>query len=429
MQPRLSKPAWWGGERHRWFTLIVFVILASLDNAARGVLPPLYAVMARHFQVSEAALGYVSALGTLVVAITAVAWGYKGDQGDRKRLLLYGTLIWSSAMFMTGLSQSYLQLLIFQLITAVGIGCIASIGFSVVNDFIPPGRRGLALSFWGLSQGGGGGIGAMLGGFLGASNWPLPFFMVAAAGLLFAFFYLFTFEPKRGRTETELTSLFATGENYRYQIRWEDLRLMLFRRSNLWLMLQAFLATITYGSLVWMPRLFISRLETAGYSLETATMAGNFFSLIFQTGFYFAILAGHLGDRWQRRRPGGRALLCALGIWASIPFQILVFLVPLRGLEIPAEGGVITVAVATLLSIVTNPWVAVVFGLSLVAIALSSVDIPNRSATLAEVNLPEHRGTMAGFLLVAIGLGVALGNALAGLSFGYLENSFAPPLN
>ena len=38
-------------------------------------------------------------------------------------------------------------------------------------------------------------------------------------------------------------------------------------------------------------------------------------------------------------------------------------------------------------------------------------------------------GTMAGFLSVAIGLGVALGNALAGLSFGYLENSFAPPLN
>src|SRR5688572_5104336 len=73
MQYRFFKPAWWGGERHRWFTLIVFVILASLDNAARGVLPPLYAVMARHFQVSESAMGYVSALGILVVAITAVA--------------------------------------------------------------------------------------------------------------------------------------------------------------------------------------------------------------------------------------------------------------------------------------------------------------------------------------------------------------------
>ena len=63
------------------------------------------------------------------------------------------------------------------------------------------------------------------------------------------------------------------------------------------------------------------------------------------------------------------------------------------------------------------------------AIALSSVDIPNRSALLAEVNLPEHRGTMAGFFTVAIGVGVASGNALAGLSFGYLENSFPAPLN
>ena len=70
---RRSKAAWWGNERHQLFTLIVFVILASLDNAARGVLPPLYAVMARHFQVSESALGFVSALGILVVAGTAVA--------------------------------------------------------------------------------------------------------------------------------------------------------------------------------------------------------------------------------------------------------------------------------------------------------------------------------------------------------------------
>ena len=171
--------SWWGSSGHKVFTVVVFIVLASLDNAARGVFPPLYAVMARDLGVQESSLGFVSALNILVVAVSALLWGYWGDKGNRKRLLLIGTLIWSTAMFLTGLSQNYWQLLFFQLVTAVGIGCISSVGFSVISDFISPVRRGLAMSFWGLSQGGGGGAGAMLGGLLGAYAWALPFFVIA----------------------------------------------------------------------------------------------------------------------------------------------------------------------------------------------------------------------------------------------------------
>ena len=42
------------------------------------------------------------------------------------------------------------------MIVAVGLGSVASIGFSVISDFISPRRRGLAMSLWGLSQGAGG---------------------------------------------------------------------------------------------------------------------------------------------------------------------------------------------------------------------------------------------------------------------------------
>jgi len=424
------KPNWWGGPRHRLFTLVVFVMLASLDNAARGVFPPLYAVIARSFSVTETALGVITALNILVVALTAVLWGYWGDRSRRKPLLFYGTLIWSVAMFLTGLAQTYLQLLLFQLITAIGIGCISSVGFSVVTDFVPARRRGLAMSFWGLSQGGGGGAGALLGGLLGAYNWPLPFLVIAGAGFLFATLYLLTFEPQRGRTEPELTRLFTTGQGYQHHIQWTDIRHILTKPSNIWLIAQAFAATLVYGSLVWMPRLFIARVEAAGYPLETATVAGNLFSLLFQTGFYFAIPAGYLGDRWQRRNPRrGRAWLSMIGVLATIPFQVAVFFMPLSGLSLPAQGDVMMVVSAVLLSIVTNPWVAGTFGLALIAVALASVDTPNRNALIIEVNLPEHRGTVAGMVTIAIGVGLALGNGLVGLLFTTLAPHFAPPLN
>jgi MFS family permease len=425
----MSPFRWWGGGRHKLFTLAVFVILASLDNTARGVFPPLYAIMARHFAVEESALGLISALSVLLVALTSLFWGYWGDRSRRKPLLLYGTLIWSLAMFLTGLSQSYTQLLLSQLLTAVGVGCIASVGFSVISDFISPARRGLALSLWGLAQGGGGGAGAMVGGLLGAYNWPLPFFVVAGAGAIFALLYLFTFEPERGQAEPELAAIFSSGRRYTHRIHWTDLRQILANQSNRWLMLQVFIGTLASGSLIWMPRLFIARIEAAGYSLETATMAGNLLSLMFQVGFYFAILAGHLGDRWQRRRPDGRAWFCTFTVLATIPFQIGLFFIPLHGLALPDVGGMVAVTVATLINIVTNPWVAGAFVVALVAVAFYSADNPNRSALLTDVNLPEHRGTAVGLFTISTGLGLALGNLLGGLSFNYLESTFASPLN
>ena len=48
----LNRPTWWGGSKHTTFTVVVFVILASLDNAAIGVVPPLIKVIAQDLTVS-----------------------------------------------------------------------------------------------------------------------------------------------------------------------------------------------------------------------------------------------------------------------------------------------------------------------------------------------------------------------------------------
>ena len=425
----LGKPIWWGSPAHQLFTVIVFVILASLDNAARGVLPPLYAVVSRDLQVSEAALGMVTGVTVIALSVTSVGWGYWGDRRARKPLLFYGTLIWVAGMGLTGQAATFKQLFLWQLVAAVGIGCIASVGFSVISDLIPAGRRGMMLGFWGISQGGGAGLGALLGGSLGAYEWPLPFFGVAAAGLLFALLYLFTFEPERGRAEPELVPLFEAGRTYDHRISRADLRRLWAVTSNRWLLLVAFVGPLAYGSRVWLARLFIAKVEAGGYSLETATITGNMFSLLFETGFYFAILSGYLGDRWQRHNPRGRARLGMGLVWLAIPFQIVVFLMPLRNLNFPTEANVPTLTGAVLWSLVSNPWVGSTFLVALLAIALLAGDSPTRAALYTEVNLPEHRGTVTGFMTIATGLGLALGNWLAGLTISSLAHFYAPPLN
>lgn len=83
-----GNPTWWGSNAHKYFTVVTFIVLASLDNAARGVFPPLYAVMTREFNVPEFTFGFISAASILLAAVTAVLWGYRSDRGGRKWLLL-----------------------------------------------------------------------------------------------------------------------------------------------------------------------------------------------------------------------------------------------------------------------------------------------------------------------------------------------------
>lgn len=385
--------------------------------------------MARELNVAEAALDIATGLNILIVAVTSVLWGYWGDRGSRKKLLLYGTVIWSVAMYFTGAAQTYTQYLIWQLVTAIGIGCIASVGFSVVTDLVPPGRRGLFMSFWGLSQANGGGLGALAGSLLGASNWRQPFLVIAYAGAAFAILYIFTYEPHRGQSEPELSRIFAKGQRYGRRIRKSDLKQILRIRSNVWLMLQGLVATIAFGSLVWMPRLYIGKLQALGYDLETATVAGNILALALQGGLYVAILGGIWGDWWQQRNLAGRAWLCTLGTLGSIPFLLLLFFLPLPDFVLPENASRFELVWATLKGLFTHRWLFLSWVVAFLGFGLLSLDVPNRTALLSDLNQPEHRGTVAGMNTLLAGVGLAVGNGLTGLAQTNLLANFAAPTN
>jgi MFS family permease len=411
------------------FNYAVFVVLASLDNAAAGVLPPLYAIIARDLQANETALGWVTAVYILMLAAAAAFWGYHGDRGRRQSLLLIGTIIWGTAMCLTGLAQNFGQLLAGQLLTAVGAGSIASVGFSVVSDIIPAHRRGLALSLWSISQGVGNTFGALLASSIGAFNWRIPFFTIAGLGFLFAFLYLFTDEPQRGQAEPELEPLFQSGQSYLHRISRADIKMIFGRPTNRWLMIQGFFLSLAYGSTVWIPRWAIARVQVEGFSLESATIIGNLFVTLFGVGAFLAIPAGHLGDWWQRRNPRGRAILGAVGLFTSIPFLILLFFLPFKGVIIPLDGDLLQISWAVLISLVTNGWVALAFITAIIGIALLSAESPNWAALLTDVNLPEHRGTVAGFSRLFRAVANALSVGLTGVAIGWLTAVYPTPTN
>jgi MFS family permease len=408
---------------HRAYSVIVFVGLASLDNVAITLVPPLYGSIADQFGVGEGRIALATTVMFLISAVAAIAWAYAGDRLDRKPVLIAGTLIWVAGTAWTSLAGSYPSFLSSQALAAIGLGGVASVSFSVVSDLISPRRRGLVMSFWGLSQGLGTLVGTILAGVLGSTNWREPFLVVAMAGVVATVAYVFTFDVPRGDSQPELA-----GVQYDERIHRDDLPRILGRRTNIWLILQGLTAQVAFGSLVWLPVLFRSRAEDQGYTTATAVIVGSVFATLFQLGGALSILGGLIGDRLQRRTPRGRALVAAVGVLAAVPFYVVLFFVPLR-IDVPDGGSAGAVVLAILGDVFTDPTVGLSLATAIFALALTSANSPNWFALIADVNPPEHRGTVYSLGNLVNGFGRAGGNALVAVAFGRLSGAFPPPLN
>jgi MFS family permease len=412
------------------YTIFVLVALAAFDNIVIGLFPPLFSLIAKDFRVHISALGIVSAANILVTSLSSVYWGYLAGKGNRKKYIIIGTVIWAVSVFLTSVSNSYIQLFIFQVFTGVGLGCIASIGYSILTDYIPHGRRGVILSLWGMSQGFGGIAGALMASLTASvSNWRTPFKIVSVIGFLLLFLYIFIKEPKVGEADPELKDLIKNGQEYRYKIEFKSLSAVISKSSNVWLLLQGFFMNITTGTLIWLPTLYISKIEHLGYSTQTAMVTSGYLFALLQTGGLTSSYFGHLGDTFQRKTYKGRAYLTAAVIFMAVPLYSAMFALPMNNLTLPENGNQIILLISLLKEIVLNPWITLMFILSFLATAAQSANTPNWLALITDVNLPEHRAAVFSIANLIGGVGRTLGNVGVGIVLSFISGFTAEPNN
>lgn len=417
MTPTTRRPP---GRARRAYTVAVFVVLAALDNVAIALPPPLLSPISDDLGVGEPAVAAAVAANLLITAVAAVAWGYLGDRSDRKRLLMVGTLLWAAGVGATTYVTTFPALVGTLALAGLGLGAVASVGFSVVSDLVPPRRRALVMGLWGLSQGLGTLAGTGLAGLLGATDWRTPFRMLTLVGLAATVAYLFTARIGRGASEPTLRPLYEAGGEYPHRISRADLPDIAARPTNRWLVAQGLTAQIAFGSLVWLPRLFQAKAEDLGYARETAIMVGSVFTVLVFAGGALALVGAVVGDRAQRRTPRGRAMVAAVGVLAAVPLFVALCFFPLRldlALDETDRGAVVA---GLLRSLVTEPVMLLTLLTALLAMALISAQSPNWFALLVEVNLPEHRGTAFSIGNLVNGVGRTIGSALVVRTFDAL---------
>jgi EmrB/QacA subfamily drug resistance transporter len=144
----------------------------------------------KEFMMDAVLLGWVTTSFLLSLGMFLVPSGRIADIYGRKKIFLYGFLIYTLSSFFCAVAPSVLLLIFSRVLTGIGASMTFSTGVAILTSIYPPGERGKVLGinvgavYSGLS------CGPFIGGLLtNAFGWRSVFFMNIPLGL---FIILFT---------------------------------------------------------------------------------------------------------------------------------------------------------------------------------------------------------------------------------------------
>ncbi|MHA1231778.1 MAG: MFS transporter [Candidatus Helarchaeota archaeon] len=408
------------------FIIIVFFILVLLNCADQFLLIPKYALVQIEFDISETEIGLVTTITTFVSGAFMVFWGYYADKVTRKHVMFYSSVIWSIFSFMTFFSANYQQLLIFRALTGVGLGCVLPIGFSLLSDIVAPERRSFVFALWGIALGIGGGIGYVVSTF--SADWRTPFLMISIPGFIFSFLFLLLKEPERGRAEHEFKDIEEL--NYSYRIKRKDLKVIWTNKTNRWMIIQGIFGCIPWGiSGAWLPYYFSYKFSSGGLEPSVYTTIGAILGGLFMAGAAIGnFIFGYLGDKIYHKRKNGRILLSTISVFGGIPLLAIAVLIPFTiNTSITNTSDVLTIINDLLNEFSNNTNLTLIFLLSFIGSIVAGGCGATWYAATADINLPEHRGTVMGVSNTFDTIGRGFGPFLGGFLMNTVFNIFRSP--
>ena len=216
-QPPGGSEAAYPGAGYAWTVVAILIGTAILSYTDRQVLSLLVDPIRRDLHIGDTRISLL--LGTafaVVYGIAGIPLGHLADRVSRRNLILAGVAIWSAGTIACGLSADFGQLFAGRVVVGLGEAVLSPAAISLISDYFPPARRGLAVGSFlcGIAVGigasiliGGGVLkvvesGVLSGTAIGAyAPWRLVLLLIGAPGILWAGMILLIKEPGR-RTAT-----------------------------------------------------------------------------------------------------------------------------------------------------------------------------------------------------------------------------------
>ncbi|WP_162249681.1 spinster family MFS transporter [Altererythrobacter sp. Root672] len=190
-----------------WLALILLMSISTVGFIDRIVVNVLVEPIKGEFKLTDAQVSLMGTAFTLLNVGVALIVARYAERLRRLSLIAAGTLFWSLATAACGWAVSWTQLLF----ARMGVGLGEAIGLpsnqSVISDYFPPSKRGLAISILMLAPPIGAFVGFVGGGWIAQEfDWRFTFLIAAIPGLVLALLaWLFVAEPPRGRYDKVAT--------------------------------------------------------------------------------------------------------------------------------------------------------------------------------------------------------------------------------
>ncbi|MEM6633258.1 MAG: MFS transporter [Bacteroidota bacterium] len=146
--------------------------------------------------------GFAFAVLYVVLGIPVARWA---DTGSRKKIIAISLAVWSAMTALSGLAQSYVQLLLARIGVGIGEAGGSPPSHALISDYYPPEKRASALAVYSMGIYIGIFVGFVVGGIIAeAYGWRTAFYAVGIPGLIYALLVYFTVrEVPKGQMDAQ----------------------------------------------------------------------------------------------------------------------------------------------------------------------------------------------------------------------------------
>jgi predicted MFS family arabinose efflux permease len=322
--PQRTKP-------YAWLVLGMLCFIYVFNFLDRQLMSILTESIKRDLGFTDKQMGYMTGLYfALVYTLFGVVVGFLADRTSRRNILFAGAFLWSLFTVACGLAKDYPSMLGARVGVGVGEAAGAPPSYSIISDYFPAEKRGMALAIFSLGVPFGQALGAAFGAQIDAMfGWEMAFIGIGVAGMIASVVMLLVVrEPKRGAMDPPHIAAMATEKASFANTAWEFLN----RPMLLWAALACGMCSfVGYCALNWNAS-FLIRVKGITRE-EMAIWYAGMLAVSMGLGTW---VSGYLADKFGKRSKVWYALVPLCAMAASLPFWFA---------YIVADGWVMAVAI------------------------------------------------------------------------------------
>ncbi|WP_042356056.1 MFS transporter [Bacillus rubiinfantis] len=182
--------------RKHWIQFVALVFGAFICIEAMVFQAPAVPIIAQHFKVPA----FLSGLIILSFYITSTAFyplaGRIADRVGRKRVILFGMVLFTLSEFAAALSPTFSFLLVARVVQGLSVACILPVSLAYIGVLFPPEKRGMASGIFSAFQALASTTGAVIAGYLiSIYGWPIVYW-VSGGLTAIGFFVILALVPE-----------------------------------------------------------------------------------------------------------------------------------------------------------------------------------------------------------------------------------------